>query len=172
MGATTALRRTLKARFFRFLVAKGFVADLRNQPTSTVFRRRLGSRVQIVGVQWEKYGKPRFAVHFGTCPAEGLQLQDGVRSPDDILPTWCPDTGSLQPGRGLSSRAWFRQDSTVMQRLRGQPALRSPDHVVEELLALFPQLERYWTVGEVGPHVRLWRFSGRRRSQGAPDSWA
>ena len=155
MGATTELRRALKVRFFPYLIARGFVADLRDQPMSTVFRRRLGSRVQIVGVQWEKYGKPRFAVFFGTCPAEGLQLQGRVWSPDEILPTWCPDTGSLQPGRGLSTRAWFRQDSTLMQRLLGQPPLRTPDHVVEELLALFPELERYWTVGEVGPHVRI-----------------
>ena len=160
MGATTELRRALKERFFPYLRARGFAADLRHQPTSTVFRRRMGSGVQILGVQWEKYGKPRFVVHFGTCPAEGLPLQSGVCSPDDTLPTWCPDSGSLQPRRGVSSRAWFRQDSTLVQRLLGQPALRAPADVVDELLEIFPELERYWTTGDVGPHVRLWALRG------------
>ena len=156
MGATTELRRALKERAFPHLLARGFTADLRHQPTSTVFRRRMRSGVQILEVQWEKYGKPRFVVHFGTCPAEGLPLQSGVSSPDDTLPTWCPDSGSLQPRRGVSSRAWFRQDSTLVQRLLGQPALRAPADVVDELLEIFPELERYWTTGDVGPHVRLW----------------
>ena len=162
MGVTTELRRAVKARFFPYLLARGFVADLRNQPSATVFRRPVGSRVQVIGIQWEKYGKPRFAVHFGTCPAGGLHLQEGVCSSEDVLPTWCPDTGSLQPHSGVSSRAWFRQDSTLMRRLLGHPALRAPDDVVDQLITLFPEVERYWTNGEVGPHVRLWRLNGRR----------
>ena len=163
MGTTTELRRALKARFFPYLVARRFVADLRNQPTSTVFRRAAGTRVQIVEVQWEKYGKPRFAVHFGTCPAEGLHFQGRFCSADDMLPTWCPDTGSLQPRRGVSSHAWFRQDRTLLQRLIGQPALRPPDDVLDELIALFAELERYWANGAVGPHMRLWSVSVDRR---------
>ena len=167
MGATTELRRAFKATVFPHLLARGFAADLRNQPASTVFRRRMGSRVQILGVQWEKYGKPRFVAHFGTCPAEGLPLQRGVCSPEDLLPTWCPDSGTLQPRRGVSSRAWFRQDSTLLQRLLGQSARRAPDDVVDELIAVLPELERYWTSGEVGSHVRLWPPRGGRPISGA-----
>lgn len=166
MGTTTDLRRALKARFFPYVVARGFVADHRDQPTSTLFRRVAETRVHIVGVQWEKYGKPRFAVHFGTCPAEGLHFQGRFCSPEDMLPTWCPDIGSLQPRSGMSSRSWFRQDSTLLQRLVGQPALRRPDDVVDELIALFAELEDYWANGAVGPHMRLWSMSvGRPASQ-------
>jgi hypothetical protein len=64
----------------------------------------------------------------------------------------------------MSSRSWFRQDSTLLQRLLGQPALRPPDDVVDELIALFAELERYWANGEVGPHVRLWSISFGRPS--------
>ena len=166
MGATTELRRALRARVFPYLFARGFAADLRNQPTSTVFRRPVRNRVLVLGVQWEKYGKPRFVVHFGTCPAEGLRFQSGVCCAEDMLPTWCPDSGILQPRRGLSSRSWFRQDSTLVERLLGQPPLRAPDDVVDELIAVLPELEHYWTSGEIGPHVRLWPVRGGRRFQG------
>jgi hypothetical protein len=31
-----------------------------------------------------------------------------------------------------------------------------PTAVVAELLALFPELEQYWSTGHVGPHMRVW----------------
>ena len=158
MGPTTELRRALKARFFSHAVAIGFAMDDRNQPRWTTFRRRVGSSVQIFDVQWEKYGKPRFIVHFGTCPAEGLPLDGTIHLPEETLATWCPDRGSLQPRPGTSSRSWFRQDSTLWQRLLGRPPRRDPGDVVDQLFAIFPELERYWADGQVGPHLRQWKF--------------
>jgi hypothetical protein len=162
MGSTTELRRALKTTFFPYAVDRGFVVDARSQPSSTVFRRRASGRVEMFEVQWEKYGAPRFVVHFGTCPAEGLRLDDAVQPPEDTRPTWCPDAGSLQPRRGLSSRSWFRQDSGLLPRLLGRPALRAPGDVVNELRELFPEIERYWANGEIGPHLRLWRLHSAR----------
>jgi hypothetical protein len=159
MGPTTELRRALKARFFAYARDRGFVADERLQPRSTIFRRGVADRVHIFEVQWDKYGKPRFALHFGTCRADGVDVNGTIHPPGDTLPTWCPDTGSLQPRRGTGTRSWFRQDSTVLQRVLGRPALRDPGDVVDELLALFPELERYWASGEVGPHLRQWHLN-------------
>ena len=156
MASTTALRRELKARFFPYATERGFVMDPRNQPRSTAFRRRAESRVHMFEVQWEKYGTPRFIVHFGTCPAEGLRVDGRLIAPEDTLPTWCPDAGTLQPRRGTSPRSWFRQDSPWISRMLGRPALRAPAAVVDELLALLPELERYWRSDEVGPHLKLW----------------
>jgi hypothetical protein len=158
MGRTTELRRVLKARFIPYAVDRGFAVDERHQPRSTTFRRRVGNCVQIFDVQWEKYGTPRFALNFGTCPAEGLHANGAVYPPEDTLPGWCPDTGRLQPRRGTATGSWFRQDTTMLQRLLGSPALRDPVDVVDELLALFPELERYWASGDVGRHLRLWRL--------------
>lgn len=169
MGSTTELRRGLKARFFPYILERGFTLDQGRQPNATVFRRRVGSQVQMFEVQWEKYGKPRFAVHYGTCPAEGLRVQGVVNLPENTLPTWCPDAGSLQPRRGVGTRSWFRQDSTFVQRLLGQPALRNPAAVVDELLALFPELERYWTTGDIGPHLRPWGIGAALASRTGPD---
>lgn len=156
MGTTTDLRRALKARFFTHVRDRGFVIDERLQPQTTVFRRRAGGAVQIFEIQWEKYGRPRFTIHFGTCPAEGLRIDDIVHPPEETLPTWCPDMGSLQPRRGTSSRSFFRQDRPLLQRLFGRPPLRDPAAVVDDALRIFPELERYWTSGEVGPHIRQW----------------
>lgn len=156
MGRTTDLRRALKTRFFAYARDRGFAVDERRQPVSTLFHRRVGQSVQIFEVQWEKYGRPRFAVHFGTCPAEGLSVRGTLHPPGETFPTWCPDAGRLQPRDGTSSQSWFRQDATLLQRLLGRPPLRDPGEVVDEVVALFPELERYWQTGEVGRHMRRW----------------
>ena len=121
----------------------------------------MSSRAELFEVQWDKYGTPRFVVRFGTCPPGGLQVNGQVFAVEETLPTWCDDSGSLQPRRGFSTRSWFRQDSTLVQRLLGHPARRSAAGVVDELLALFPEVERYWATGAVGPHIQM-QSGGRR----------
>jgi hypothetical protein len=153
----------LKQRFFSRLIALGFLIDTTHQPMSTVFRRRRGDRVQILDVSWDKYGRPRFRVTFGTCPSAGLTIGAETFPPDEVLPGWCPDAGNLQRGRGAG---WtYRQDATRLQRLLGQPRLRPADAVVDDLLELFPELERWWQSGEVGPHLRFWHPQFRPRPE-------
>src|SRR5262245_4955184 len=157
MGRTTELRREIKARFFPYATARGFSVDLQLQPRSTIFRRRAGDRVEMFELQWDKYGSPRFVIHFGTCSIGGLDVNGKAIPADQALPTWCDECGSLQPRRRVSTRSWFRQDSTWLTGLIGRPARRNPSEVADELLALFPEIEQYWASGEVGPHLRIWR---------------
>jgi hypothetical protein len=160
VGPTTELRRALKSTFFTHVIARGFVADERHQPVSTVFRRRAGPVVQIFDVQWDKYGRPRFAVHFGTCPAEGLRVAEKLIPPDDTLPGWCADVGTLEPhGR---KHAWFRQDATWLQRLLGRPPIRDAALVADEILTAFRELEIYWESGKVGRSIRRWPLGNSR----------
>jgi hypothetical protein len=162
MGTTTELRRALKTTFFTEAIARGFAVDQRLQPVSTIFRRRVGGVVQIFELQWDKYGRPRFAVHFGTCSTEGLRVGEQLFSPDETLPTWCADVGTLEP-RGRK-HGWFRQDAAWWQRVLGRPALRDPAHVVEELQTAFRELESYWENGAVGRRIRRWpRDDSRER---------
>lgn len=166
MGKTTELRREIKARFFPFAAARGFSLDLRLQPRSAIFRRDAGDRVEMFELQWDKYGAPRFVIHFGACSIEGLDLDGTTMSAEQALPTWCNEFGSLQPRRGFSTRSWFRQDSTWLERLVGRPGLRDPSDVADGLLALFPEIEQYWATGHVGPHLKVWhRDHGPRRSR-------
>jgi hypothetical protein len=164
MGRTTELRREIKARFFPYAAARGFSLDLRLQPRSAIFRRSAGTRVEMFELQWDKYGSPRFVIRFGACSIDGLDVNGQTMPAAEVLPTWCNECGSLQPRRGSSTRAWFRQDSSWLQRLVGRPALREPSHVADELLALFPEIEQYWASGHVGSHLKIWRRGpGSRR---------
>lgn len=156
MGTTTPLRRALKHAFFPHVEKSGFIADLRDQPRSTVFRRATGGVVQMFELQWEKYGKPRFSLNFGTCPAAGMHIQGQLHIPENVFPTWCPDAGTLRPRRGATTLSWFRQDRSFLQRLFRRPALREPSEVVGQVQKLFPELERYWSTGEVGRHMCIW----------------
>src|SRR5262245_7434879 len=122
MGSTTDLRRVLKVRFFSYAVSRGFVIDESNQPALTTFRRHAGNHVQIFDVQWDKYGRPRFAIHFGTCAADGLRANGTICAAEQALATWCADAGTVRPRRWGAARAWFRQDSTWAQRVTGRPA--------------------------------------------------
>jgi hypothetical protein len=159
MGNTTALRQALKAMVYPRLQAQGFVIDQRRQPVSTTFRRARGERVDLLDLQWDKYGRPRFVLHAGTCPATGLMLATGLLPAADALPTWCADAATLKPRRGTGTRAWFRQDATLPQRLLGRPRLRPPEAVVAELLALLPELGPFWDSGRAGPHLWRWRLA-------------
>ena len=161
MGRTTDIRRELKKVFLPTALQLGFVVDDQNMPDSMIFRRAAGNVVQIFALQWDKYGSPRFVLHFGTCPAEGLLVDGQFLAPSTVLPTWLPDSGSLKPRRGMSSRAWFRQDLPFLARLFSKAALRSPTEVVSEFMHLFSEVEEYWSSGRVGPHINLWNAAGR-----------
>jgi hypothetical protein len=156
MGPTTELRRALKNRFFTHAETHGFTIDKRHQPVSTVFRRRIGTSVHILELQWDKYGRRRFRLHFGACPAAGLEVDGLTILPDEALPAWCALNGTLRPRPGMTGGTFFRQDSSWLERLRGHPPLREPDVVVNRLLAHFPEIERFFENGAVGPHLKIW----------------
>ncbi|MCC7425892.1 MAG: hypothetical protein IT557_03205 [Alphaproteobacteria bacterium] len=158
MGTTTALRRALKQRLVPLAERQGFALDQRLMPRAMTFRRAAGAQVHMFSLSWEKYGKPRFAVDFGTCPADGMRFGEEQVPARDVLPSWLPDAGSLQPRRGASSHAWFRQDRPLLQRLLGRSRLRPEAEVVDELIALLAELETYWQSGRPGAHMRHWHI--------------
>ncbi len=159
MYSTTELRREIRCRFFPTAEKDGFVLDESDAPTFWIFRRKTEQSVHIFSLQWEKYGRPRFRIDLGTCPLDGLVFSGKHFSCEDVHPHWVIDAASLVPKRGMSSRSWFRQDVPWLRRLFGSPALRAPKEVVDELLALFPEANKYWAEGTIGPHIRQWRVS-------------
>jgi hypothetical protein len=156
MGTTTALRREIKLRFIPHVEQQGFTLDEGNAPTFWLFRRAADSTAQMFSIQWEKYGRPRFRLDFGTCPIEGLELAGKRVDWHSMHPHWLPDVASLKPSRWSLSGSWFRQDRTLLRKLIGATALRPSIEVVDELLALYPEVEAYWANGTVGKHIRQW----------------
>jgi hypothetical protein len=154
MGRTTDLRRAVAAAFVPVAEAAGFTTDPRDMPAILAFRRSAGPRVQIVEIQWDSYGRPRFVLNYGTCPADGIEVDGRRFPPDQVAAGWLPDAGRLQPRRGTGPGAWFRQDRPWTHRLLGRPALRPTQEVAAELLALFPEVLRAWDGGTPGPHLR------------------
>lgn len=156
MGTTTDLRREVKCVFVPLALGRGFLLDQKGAPTFWNFRRTAGSEVHLFDVQWEKYGRPRFAINFGKCPVDGLSFRGKHFPPEQILPGWVPG-GRLQPKNGALTSSWFRQDKPLLSRLFTSTKLHEPSQVVSNLVALFPELEAYWAGGVIGPHLRIFR---------------
>ena len=149
------LRRELRERFVGHLGEQGFQVCEEHMPSLLVLRRETVDRVHLLDIQWDKYGKPRFLVVFGSCPLGGIQCR-GERIPAErMLASWSRQHGSLQPRKGFSSRCWFRQDRGLIQRMFKHDAVRSPKEVVSDLLDLFPEVEAFWSSGAIGPHLTL-----------------
>src|SRR5215470_19180326 len=110
MGKTTDLRREIKRRFVPVMTAKGFSLDMRDAPSYVGFRRMTGDAVQVCDIQWEKYGRPRFAINFGTCSPGGVICHGEPIRAEDVTASTTPVFGRLVPGRRHSVGGWFRQD--------------------------------------------------------------
>lgn len=158
MGNTTEMRKEIKQIFIPFALGKGFVLDQRNAPTFLEFRRKTASGIQLFDIQWDKYGRPRFTVNFGTCPLEGLMMNGKKILPEEVVAGWLSEHGRLQPGKGTSTASWFRQDKPFIQRLLSRSKTYPASHVVSQLVGFFPELEAYWATGAVGVHLRLVRL--------------
>ncbi|HTM33202.1 MAG TPA: DUF4304 domain-containing protein [Vicinamibacterales bacterium] len=161
MGLTTPLRRELKQRFFPLLGEKGFIQDDRDAPHTIHFRRPAGDVVHLLEVQWDKYGGPTFVINFGTCPAGGLNTPNGQFPVEQVYTGWLRESGRLQPKRGRGTSSWFSQKKPWLRRIFAKQEFRPPDEVVGELLALFPQVETYWTTGAIGHNLLMVRFPDR-----------
>lgn len=160
MGESVELRRELDRTFVPFVRERGFLPDAKRDRLFWSFRRERNQSIHVFDVQWEKYGAPRFVINFGTCPAEGLTIQGTVHEAKSVLASWLPDRGRLQPGRVGALRSWFRQDKPFVARLLSAQKLRPVSEVSSELIALFEELEAYWSRNEVGPHIHIWSRHG------------
>jgi hypothetical protein len=152
MGSTTDLRRALKRDVFPLLIERGFTIDQRHAPQFIDFRRSRGDRVDFVEFQWEKSGRPRFKLSFGTVSSGGT-IAHAVHTPaQDVGPGQAPVYVCLYPnGTGSSTRHWFCQDAPFWARLFGSPP-RPPTEVAAQLVALLPEVDGYLLNSIMGPH--------------------
>ena len=170
MGRTTDLRRAIRARFFPFMLEKGFKVDLRNMPAFMDFRKITGDRVYVCDIQWEKYGTPRFVLNFGSCGPRGVICHGEEIDPNDVNPSGASSVGRLTARPGYSLSCWFRQDRSLLRRILSWSRLRPADDVVDDLIERFSELEDYWSKGLVGRHIQLLPSKwSKDRSERSPD---
>lgn len=141
MGKTTDLRRAVKEQLIPLLLTQGFCAP-QGGPQSVTLVRTQGDQTHICEIQWERYGKPRFALDLGRGPA-------GVREIHN-----CTTLMRLIPGRSGGSGSWFRQDRHWLLVLLGAKA-HTPESVVAGAVSLWPEAEAFLTANTHGPHLRL-----------------
>lgn len=155
MGRTTDLRRAVKARFLPFMLEKGFQYDARNMPAFMEFRKITADRIYVCDIQWEKYGRPRFVLNFGTSGPNGVVCHGEEIDPSDLTASSASSTGRLTARAGTGLSCWFRQDNSLLRRIVSWSRLRRPDDVVDELIERFNEVEDYWSKGSVGRHIRI-----------------
>jgi hypothetical protein len=155
MGTTTALRRALKAEYFAQLLVTGFEADQRHAPHFLDFRRIKPDRIEFISIQWEKSGRPRFKLMFGTTGRNGTISHGKHVQPSDVDPGSAPVYHCLYPlGDGSSTRHWFRQDRSLWQSILKRTRLRDTKEVISDVQRLSSQVDEYFRTGRVGPNCR------------------
>lgn len=172
MGRTTALRREIQQTFVPFLRAQGFDLDQRHGPRFLDFRRPAGAHMLFLELQWDKSGRPRFTVNFGKVALEGVLVGGQHLAASDVGPGQAPAYCRLCPsGKGRSTADWFRQDRALLSSLLAGARLHPPARPVEELMALFHEVQAYWDSHEVGPHCKLiqnWPDGSQAAHNGLP----
>ncbi|HYR05610.1 MAG TPA: hypothetical protein VEP71_02920 [Gallionella sp.] len=158
MGKTTELRREIKRTFVPFVEARGFKMDQRYAPQFLEFRRIVGDELHVFDIQWGKNGSRRFVVNFGKCPSEGVEFHGQIIPAEGINPAHCASSGRLQPGKGAALWNWFRQDKPLLKRLLSREPFYPAQSVIDQLIAMFPEIEAYWEQNEIGPHLRVFEF--------------
>ena len=151
--ARIAVRDEIRHAFVPVVRAAGFDVLPHRHRLFMDFRRDAGSLVHVLEVQWEKYGRPRFVINYGTCPASGLDAGGRHFDPADVCAGWLPDSGRLQPKRGATSASWFRQDHPLWKQILLRGRQRAAPDVVAQAIRLLSELETYWDSRQLGAHM-------------------
>jgi len=145
----SALRQQLSERLLPELRHLGFTGPARIAGNSLLHEfRRPGLRgTDVLTLQMEKHGRPRFLLRLHVEPPEGIEVL--IARGGTVL------TASVQPRKGASSRHWFRADPGLWERWTrsGRTDERA---AVDACLALLPEIEAWWSTGEPSTHIATW----------------
>lgn len=159
MGKTTELRQQLKQRFFPFLESKEFSSDMRDAPQFFTFRRISGEKIYVLDIQWDKYGRRRFALNFSMGFPDEIISYEEKTSPLNARVNNFRSRGRLLSKHQFRlfqvDRQWFSQDLGICERLMCKRE-KSADHVVDDLLSVFPEVEDFFEKKKVGRHLNVW----------------
>jgi hypothetical protein len=165
--AETDLKIELRGRFFPRLHQLGFTLfNLRYTANTSRFIRKRGNMTDHVDVHWDKFGRARFNILFGSTPL------DAPLQPDQPAPENTSKLGTvhyticyLQPSRGIGTSCWYRLDASLWERIFGGQKLRDASTVVDLLLEHFREVEVWFEAGRIGPHLQQFEHQLRFRSE-------
>lgn len=149
------LRAAVKDLLIPYIESRGFQSDKRGayQPDTYAhlfkrFCRPAGTSLQLLNIQHEKYGRPKFVLNFGSVPPDGVMYY-GYHYPQDktslaALPVW-----ARLCERRIWGLRWFGYPLIKIPWLRNP----SPEDIVQRAIAAFPQVEAWLVDGTKGPNV-------------------
>lgn len=136
---TNPLRDEVKRTFYPFAARAGFERIKGGGPHFTYFRRASGDVIDLFDIQWDKYARPCFVINFGQCALNAEQD--------------CPKPCRLQRKQSGSMSSWFNLRRPLLEALRSGRLTYTPEEVVGQLVAWFPEVEAWWATRVQGRHV-------------------
>lgn len=142
------LRNEINARLLPALHARGFsgATALSGNGLSFEFRKVTPSGCEVLTIQLEKSCLPRFIISLYVAPPGGVVSL--IEQGGTLI------TGLLQPGKGTSTRYWFRADPTWWQKLRF-PGRTFEREAVDGCLELLAEMDQWWQTRQASEHIRL-----------------
>jgi hypothetical protein len=145
-----ALREELSGRLVPELRRLGFDGPPRIAGNALLheFRRPADPRgTDVLVLQMEKHGRPRFLLLVHVEPAEGMEAV--MARGGTVI------AGAITPRRGTSSRHWFRADPGLWRRWTGSPRTLERE-AVDACMALLPEIEAWWSTQQPTQHIVTW----------------
>ncbi len=164
MGSKHVKKRSLlisqlKERLVPAFLEKGFEVipllpyeqssrEIRNAFPLGRLRRLKGKNFELVEIQLDKRGSPKFRINFGTVPPEGIDHPIQHVKQSDASVHYLSYFGELYSWPAFLK--WFSVDSAW---LSFNPELKARS-VVERVVSLIVEIEAWFESGKIGPHVR------------------
>lgn len=120
-------------------------------PVSRLVRQK-GGQLELVEIQFDKHGAPRFIVNFGVVPEDGVTLPWGHFAAAEV------GVSSLPKACRLYSRpllwSWFGLG------LFPRDIQRRATNSARRATSLVPELLRWFETSEMGRHIRVFGMPG------------
>lgn len=156
---TQELRDAVKKLLVPHIESCGFAPDTRRVYNPDPFRhlffrfmRKYGEKLELLEIQFDKYGRPKFVINLGVVPSQGVDYYGYHYAQENAGIAHLPQWARLCTRR-FWGRSWF-----------GYPFLRIPlvrnpsaEDIVQEAIRLLPQAEAWLREGIRGPNIALVR---------------
>ena len=164
------LQKAILDDFGQHVFARGFQPEAARDGAFS-FRRYGIERDDVIEVQFDKFGAPKFVLNFGSIPSTGLIDSYGrfVKTHDARI-SHLVNHGRLH--RYPHSIIWFKaQDFFGIRSAQQAVAVE-----IERLVCLFEQVELWFETGGIGSNIKLykddWNAPGvRKKSMQARGKW-